>query len=681
MPVYAAPDGVTGNDGSESAPWPLQHAIDQLDATDDHVLLLLGGVYVGRFDIAGLKHPDPPYVISAAPGAIVVIDGTVPEFRTVPNNLWEHVGGADSDEYVSTLEFPGAGPARGSFLARRPYTRLITHQFREDLQSENELAGPICPDNPLDGPPPRQPELPDHPDVADRRPWMYLGPGLFHDDDPAAGDNKIHVRLSPTHHYLAGFPDYDGETDPRKVPLAIWFEQRATVRIANCNSVTFSNVTVRHGEPSITIADCDDVRLDHVNVYAGNHGIRLRGTCNGVILTNVLVDGGLPPWYFRSDRKGQFNLASDPTWDKAQAPGENTMKSLLSGTANCHDSAVRNCEFVNGHDLFTFGTGLRFSRNWIQNLDDDAIVIDTDGSADLQIFGNVIEQCQTVLSSGGGAGSGTSVFRNLIDLRRPFAKSRPKVYEKTSCDDADGDRRTLDVGVLVKTRPPDGPLNFFHNTCLVRDNQADASFNHFSGWGTSRREVFNNIFVAVNTVPGSDKPISFLPKVDLAAGNSDDAATDGNCFFRTGQYHSAPLLLVRHGGGPGSFPTLEDYRSQPAPSHFSDSKTIYGPGFEASSREADPQFRRFGPAHLVPAWHDDFRLRTDSAAGTAGVELTGPSAAIDTAPHLTHPAMGFLPLDAGPLTAGVDGRRVFPAPVPGLPGASHGEPPDTLAHG
>jgi hypothetical protein len=158
MPVYAAPDGVTGNDGSESAPWPLQHAIDQLDATDDHVLLLLEGVYVGRFDIAGLKHPDPPYVISAAPGAIVVIDGTVPEFRTVPNDLWQHVGGADSDEYVSTLEFPGASPARGSFLARRPYTRLITHQFLEDLQSENELAGPICPDKPLDGPPPRQPE-------------------------------------------------------------------------------------------------------------------------------------------------------------------------------------------------------------------------------------------------------------------------------------------------------------------------------------------------------------------------------------------------------------------------------------------------------------------------------------------------------------------------------------------
>jgi hypothetical protein len=52
---------------------------------------------------------------------------------------------------------------------------------------------------------------------------------------------------------------------------------------------------------------------------------------------------------------------------------------------------------------------------------------------------------------------------------------------------------------------------------------------------------------------------------------------------------------------------------------------------------------------------------------------------MDTAPHLTHPAMGFLPLDAAPLTVGVDGRRVFPAPVLGLPGASYGEPPDALA--
>jgi len=688
MPIYAAPDGLEANDGSESAPWPLQHAIDHLDETVDHVLVLLAGVYDAddvAISISNLKHPDPPYVISGAPSASVVIDGSVPEFRTVPNDLWEHVGGPDSGEYRSTMPSAETEPARGSFLSRRPYTRLITHQFLEDLQSENELAGPICPDNPLDGPPPRQPEL-GHPEVARRRPWMYLGPGLFH--NPAADDNRIHVRLSPTHHYLAGFPDYDGETDPRKVPLAIWFEQRATVRIANCNSVTFSNVTVRHGDTSVTIEDCEDVLLDHVDVDAGNDGIKLRGTCNRVTLTNVLVDGGLPPWYFRSDRKGEFHLASDATFQRAQAPGQNTMKSLLSGTPKCHDSVVRNCEFVNGHDLYTFGTGLRFSRNWIQNLDDDATVIDTEGSADLRIFENVVEQCQTVLSSGGEVpGAGTSVFRNLIDLRRPFAKSRPRVYEKTPCDETDAteDRRTLDVGVLVKPDPPDGPLHFFHNTCVVRDNQVHASFNHLSRWGPSRRQVFNNIFVAVNSVADSDKPISFLPNVDVdLPASSDDAATDGNCFFRTGQYHFEALLAVRNNasGGQASFDTLEDYRGPPTPSgHFIGSQTIYVPGFENSSIEADPQFRRFGPAHLVPAWQDDFRLWGEKPAGAAGVELQGPLATMDTAPHLTHPAMGFLPLGAAPLTVGVDGRRVFPAPLPGLLGTSHGEPPDTLAHG
>jgi hypothetical protein len=70
----------------------------------------------------------------------------------------------------------------------------------------------------------------------------------------------------------------------------------------------------------------------------------------------------------------------------------------------------------------------------------------------------------------------------------------------------------------------------------------------------------------------------------------------------------------------------------------------------------------FGPAHLVPAWQDDFRLRAESTAGTTGVELTGPLATMDTAPHLTHPAMGFLPW-----TRPSDGRG---GRAPGLPGAS-----------
>jgi hypothetical protein len=50
-------------------------------------------------------------------------------------------------------------------------------------------------------------------------------------------------------------------------------------------------------------------------------------------------------------------------------------------------------------------------------------------------------------------------------------------------------------------------------------------------------------------------------------------------------------------------------------------------------------------------------------------------------PHRADPTIGFLPLVADPLAVGVDGRRRFPAPVPGLPGASHGDPADTLAHG
>jgi hypothetical protein len=674
MAVYAAPDGVpttAGGDGTEARPWPLQFAIDQLGQLTDHHLVLLPGVYDGPIDIAGLDS-GASYVITGLSTDSVAIDGSRPEFRTVPNAVWQHVGGPASQEYVSA-PFLGNDPARGSFLARSPYTRLITHQFLRDLQSDNELAGPICDDNPMEGPDPRPPDA-QHPGVNPRRPWMYLGPGLFHDPTDVR-DGRIHVRFSPTHHHLPGFPDYDGETDPRKIPLAIWFEQRATLRITGCTDLTVCNLGVRHGDTAITIENCDDVTLDHVDVRGGNDGIKLRGTCNRVHLTHVRVDGGLPPWYFRSDRKDEFHLASDPGFGDAQAPGQNTMKALLSGTPLCSDSIVSNCEFVGGHDLATFGKRSRFSRNWIQNLDDDAVIVDTEGSDDLQFFENVVEQCQTVFSSGGGAGKGTSVYRNLIDLRRPFAKSRPRVHEVTDCH-PNPDRRVLGVGVLVKTDPPDGPLAFFHNTCLVRDNEADASFNHFAGWGDSQRTVLNNIFVAVNTIAAADKPISFLPNVD-PSGTSDHAVTDGNCYFRTGQHTSARLLKVRNGASaPGSFQTVAALQVSP---YFTRSQSVYTPGFEDSGLEGDPKFRRFGPSQLVPASRDDLRLRANSDAAMAGVELQEPLRSMDTAPHLEHPAMGFLPLGAAPLAVGVDGRRVFPAPS-GVAGApSHGAPPDTLA--
>ena len=678
MPIFASPDGLDTNTGTTAtSPWSLSKGIAELHSAGQDVLYLRGGTYLERVDIVGLGNPNDPHatpkVIRSCPGERAIIDPTIPEFRTVPNDQWKQVG--HTDEYVSEGVYESdEGRAWGSFLDRAPYTRLINHQFLQDLQSDNELAGPICDDNPLPGPEPRP--LPNPPSdqphaTYPRRPWIYLGPGIHWTSD----DRKIHVRLSPTHNGLAGFPDYDGESDPRKVPLAIWTQRGPAFRIKGCRALRISDITIRHREAAVVIRDSTDIHLDHVDMFAGNTGIRLRGTCHGLVITHCLVDGGLPPWHFRSDRKNGFHLPSDVDDKHPHAPGENTMDSLLDGlNSMCYGTVINHCEFVNGHDIYTFGTQTTFSHNWIRNINDDAIVIDTKGSADVRIFGNVVEQCQTAISSGtDNAAGGTAIYRNIIDMRRPTAKNRPHVYEEAACHKLDpAEREVLARGVLYKSTRPDGPLDFFQNTCLTKDNTARVSFNHFSLWGDSQRNVFNNLFIAVNTVPPSDKFIALLP--DL----SDNAATDGNCFYRTGQYVASQLLRRRFEGGVESFGSLREFHGYPTandplqpddvptpPSpYFLSSQTVYPPGFEATSIERNPLFRLFNPAQNGPAGNDDLRLSIDSPARNAGIELPSPLDNLDTEPHATHPDIGCLPYGAAPLAVGVDARRRFPNTEP-----------------
>ena len=667
MSIVASPDGLDQNDGTAASPWTLNKGLAALDNGED-VLFLRGGTYVGQVHVHNLNGTAlKPKVICSYPGEHAVIDGTLQDFREAPNDLWEPVVGTNSDEYISTNSYDhdNDAAARGSFLDRVPHTRLITHQFLDDLRSENERCGRLPSDEAVDGPEPAE-------GAPFRRPWVYMGPGIFQDDS-----GFIHVRLSPTHNNLAGFPDYDGESDPRKVPLAVWTSAKGTLRIVNCTAVHVCDITVRHGDTTVVIDNCTDVRLDHVEVFAGNDGIRLSGTCVGTVISHCLVDGGLPPWHFRSDRKGEFKLKLDPD-PNGHAPGENTMKSLLHGSPHCQRTTITYCEFVNGHDSFLFGRDVEFSRNWVRNMNDDAVVIDTENSADHRIFGNVIEQCQFAISSGGHsvAGLGTLVYRNLIDLRRPFAKSRPRPAGAITGDSAPSDDPEFDDGSVLATgnvykiNSPDGPLAAFQNTMVVRDQTIVSSFPFFRNFkdDDAERSTYNNIFVAVNTVPGSDQPIGFLPDPNLPA------ETNGNSYYRAGQHVDGPLLRHRKYAGrdADSFASLAELRGDGAFDKspiFSDSEVTHPPGYEKDGIDGDPGFRDFDPTQTGSAGADDMRLASNSPALHAGVILPEDLRAADGAPNDESPDIGFLPYGSPPIAVVVDGRRTFPhtAASPAVP--------------
>jgi hypothetical protein len=240
------------------------------------------------------------------------------------------------------------------------------------------------------------------------------------------------------------------------------------------------------------------------------------------------------------------------------------------------------------------------------------------------------------------------IYRNLIDLRRPTAGVRPR---------RPGDTDVWRHGHLYKSDPPDGPIDLFHNTFLVYDQSAQASFMHYrETTGAHRRRSFNNLFVAVNPGPESDVAITFVPSPSF------QGSTDGNCYHRKG-HAEAPafrhLGYVFEGesyrGG-----TFDDLGELHASRLFDQSQTQYLPGYEASSSEADPRVRRMGADGRFRET-DDLRLGAESEAIGAGVPLEPELRALDPFATGGAPDIGCYPLGAEPLRVGVDRRRSFPA--------------------
>ena len=344
-----------------------------------------------------------------------------------------------------------------------------------------------------------------------------MGPGLFQDED-----GLIHIRLSHTTHGRPGVTDYTGERDPRKVPLAIWTAPKPTLLVSDCNSVIIRNLSARFGGGrTIRLEASTDVQLDHLDVRAGPYGVQVGEDCRDTSISNCHVDGGMPPWFFRSDRKDGYDYRVGGV-KQLNDLGSKTVKSLLYGSPSCVRTKITQCEFVNGHDLSLFGQGLEFSRNWISNLNDDALIIDGVKVDDLHVFENVIERTLTVLSFAGTAvGGGVYVYRNLFDLRQPTRGIRPRPHDDTA---------VARFGHLFKTDPPDGPLDLFQNTVIVTRQSIGSSYSLYRDYrGAHPRRSFNNIFVALNPTPESDRPIAYLPNPNHRGD------TDGNCYFRSGR--------------------------------------------------------------------------------------------------------------------------------------------------
>jgi hypothetical protein len=489
-------------------------------------------------------------------------------------------------------------------------------------------------------------------------PWVYMGPGICY--NPRT--HRVHIRLTPTMNNLSGVEDYDGPTDPNELPLVVCDENETTLTVADSQYLVFQNLTVRFGgHDTIGVGDCESVLFENIGLLTATNAVRF-GQFAGVTFRNCRFDGGLPPWFFRSDRKEgyHYQLSEDgPVFENTL--GKGTVGVFMYGLGAMKELEVDHCEFVNGHDLYLRAASTHFHHNWIDNLDDEALLLDADPQAGGCIHSNVITRCLTAISMAVNlTADHWYIYRNLIDLRAPTLKIRPRPGDETN---------VWGYGAAFKSNDapatPDGPYDVFHNTFLVANQPPRAAYTHYrSAVSPHLRRSFNNIFVAVNAAEDTETAIAFVPPPSFPG------STDGNLYHRIGGSNAHPLRSIEYTfeGVQYSGRTYTSIKDLSMSALFCQSKTQYPPGYEASSRIADPLFRRIA-ADGIPDTDDDLRPEDGSPACQVGVSLPPDLQALDNGidPTANEPILHagcYRCGDVPPLRVGVNGRRRFPNPSP-----------------
>ncbi|MCH8830676.1 MAG: hypothetical protein IID45_13955, partial [Planctomycetes bacterium] len=422
-----------------------------------------------------------------------------------------------------------------------------------------------------------------------RKQPQYFGPGLWFDKKTG----RIHCRLAPTRLPYFGKNNYRGETDPRKLRLIVAGCEGQPLHLQGVSHVRLQDLVLRgSGRNTLLMRHCRHVEIDRLTLYVADVGLRVE-TSGHLRVHRTAFRGPSPPWGSRSASKYR---AFDSHLFVPIGTYETLREKRRSLKPQCHDFEISFCEFTDGHDGPYIGgvQRLTFHHNLVENMNDDGVYLSAWGppGSEVRVFQNRIAQCLTTFAFGLGRGSesdpgtGTWIFRNLIDLRAPVPYHTPR---------QNGPQTITSYGRLCGDHggPVWEPIWFYHNTVIARSGSGRSfGFGMAGHIRRTRRRVFNNLFLQVEGTP--------LMRFPRAA---DDFQSDGNLCWSYGKD-------ARTAAKP-----LADFRQSKT---FQDSQRRYRPGWEAGGMIADPRLLKFTPIPYAPL---DVGLKRNSPAVNAGVIL------------------------------------------------------------
>jgi len=453
--------GSDENDGTEQHAWKsIAHALKQISAGD--TLCLRGGRYYEWVHCAVRGAADKTITIRGYPGEVAIIDGSFREFYEKPQEAWE----------------PHPEGAAGEFRSRRTYKNLrnVHGRFGDSMVGLQVYYY-----------------------IDDLRGERYVGPGIWYNGETG----RIHVRLAHYEksglintrtpltrkylpHRLHELESYQGETDPRKLPLIIAPFRSVPLLISGAQHVVFQDLVIRGGgHDAVDIRHGQTIEMDNVTIYAGAYGLRARNT-GPFRLTNSAIRGSVPPWSTR----GETSLREYPWRIEAKNLTRLNTHALLIPAAGDEYSVyyypynhlweIAYCEFTDAHDGVYLGDidGLKFHHNYVHNFQDDGLYLSSFRNlyqpqhGPREVFQNVITGCLMALAFGGDGHvtNEVHVYRNVID----------------------GSTAIADHG-----SPPWESMRWYHNTIL-----ANPRFLLSSRTGGRPWLVFNNLLLFGNRTEG-----------------------------------------------------------------------------------------------------------------------------------------------------------------------------------
>jgi len=608
-----AAKGSDANPGSKDQPWKtIQHALPFLAPGD--TLLLRGGTYFENVYCAVVGTKDKPITIRSYPGEVAILDGGFSEYQTNPAEAWEP--GEAAGEFVSKRSHRNIRDVLGLFGDSNIGLQTYWHLEYLLASGEKTAAGNSIP--------------------------FYCGPGIFYDKETG----KIHIRMAPTTQDHPGFVNYSGETDPRKLPLVIAPFRSVPLHVDQAMHVRFQDLVIRGGGYNTVLMNfAVDIRFDYVTIFGGTYCIRSKNS-GPVEMANCGVFGQIPPWGYWSDNALQ---TYDPVYyDPFTQPPEprtarnvarlNTHALLVTEGAEESDVffypfnnhwKITQCEFADSHDgIYLNGRGMELSHSLLSGIQDDGFYLSSPSpvpiNENIHIFDNYIAGSMTPFSGHlrGDSSGHYYIYGNIVDMRFLTQMYRPN--EKFP----EG-RFTTGALFLVHGRGTVQGIDnilFCYNTFIVSGNQ-------FAGGTLGRthpdsvRNVFNNIFVYEEKLPG-------IPKEGSLAGQAN---LDGNLHWVAASDVKVPADWVQKiHESPASQENVEQWKGDPWAVH---------------SRYGNPEFKNWELSRLD---QNDYRLKESSPALDLGI-------AFPDQEHLRGPARGKIVgalATKDPLKVGIN-RRVL----------------------